>query len=173
MRFRLKLNHRGVLDNMKTKIVFFSQSGNIELIVKHIGERLNSDVTELVPIKEYPSTGFAKYFHGGRGVVFKDRPALKTYDKSLNYDLIILASPVWAGSFVPPMRTFLTENSLSGKNVAFVVSSKSGDESRSFKEFEKLQPSAKLAGTLSLREPKTNDTDNQVNKTIKWVQSLL
>ena len=55
-------------------------------------------------------------------VVLKKTPKLEPLNKRPeSYDLVVLATPVWGGSYVPAIRSFLTEYNLSGKNVILVA----------------------------------------------------
>ncbi|ETP71201.1 hypothetical protein UYO_2851 [Lachnospiraceae bacterium JC7] len=40
-----------------------------------------------------------------------EKPELEAYDLDVSaYDEIIFGFPVWAGTFTPPLRTFILEN---------------------------------------------------------------
>ena len=43
-----------------------------------------------------------------------------------DYDVIIFGTPVWAGTFTPPLRTFVKENDLSDKNIVIFACSSGG-----------------------------------------------
>jgi Multimeric flavodoxin WrbA len=46
------------------------------------------------------------------------RPKIKTkVDNIKSYDTILIGSPIWWYEIAPPVKTFLQENDLSGKNV--------------------------------------------------------
>jgi hypothetical protein len=52
--------------------------------------------------------GLAKYVWGGRQVIRKQRSALKPYTfDAAACDLIVIGTPVWAGSPAPAIETFL------------------------------------------------------------------
>lgn len=104
---------------MRTAIVFYSMSGNTEFISNIIKKKLKADTIQIEPSKLYPDSGLKKFFWGGRSAMMGEAPELVPYDFNLaNYDRIIIGTPVWAGTFVPPIRTFLQENDISGKKVA-------------------------------------------------------
>ena len=64
------------------------------------------------------------------------------------YDRIIIGTPVWAGTFTPPIRSFIEENrnKLEGKKIAAFTSS-SGGQDQSKKALSKLK---KFLGLESL-----------------------
>lgn len=96
---------------MKIAIVFYSLSGNTKYVALKIADKLNADLVEIIPEKEYPNSGLKKFYYGGKSAVMGEMPTLKKYDFNIdNYDYIILGTPVWAGTFTPPIRTFINEN---------------------------------------------------------------
>ena len=113
---------------MKTLVVFYSLEGNTKFIADVIAKHLQADTLELKTAKPFPSKGFKKFFKGGMSVVFKQKPKLDNKDIDLNpYDNIIIGTPVWAGTFAPPLRTFLRANSLAGKHVALFACCSGGN----------------------------------------------
>ena len=131
---------------MRDLIVYYSLEGNTEYVVNRIKEKTGADILRLIPKKAYSDKGFAKFFWGGKSAVMAEKPELESYDIDLSfYDRIIFGFPVWAGTFTPPIRTFVTENkdALKGKKLAaFACQSGNGAE----KAFIKL---SKLIGTSS------------------------
>ena len=95
---------------MKTAIVYYSQSGNTEYVAKACARLLGADLIPIAPVKEYPSTGFKKFLWGGKSAVMGEAPRLENYVFDAEaYEGIILGCPVWAGTFAPPLRTFIEE----------------------------------------------------------------
>ena len=75
---------------MKALIVYYSMSGNTEAVAKAIGREIHADLLSLEPEKDYPSSGFKKYFWGGKSAVMAEKPKLKPYQFDANkYDTII------------------------------------------------------------------------------------
>ena len=124
---------------MKRLIVYFSLEGNTEYIADELSKTLPADKLKLVPKKAHHTSGFGKFFWNGKSAVMAEKPELEPYDVDLSvYDQIIFGFPVWAGTFTPPLRTFIAENKegLKGKSIAaFACQSGSGAE----KAFSKLQ----------------------------------
>ena len=117
---------------MKRLIVYFSLEGNTEYIAKDLAEKVSADMLKLVPKKAYATSGFSKFFWGGKSAVMAEKPELESYDVDLSsYDRIIFGFPVWASTFTPPIRTFVTDNmdALKGKKfAAFACQSGNGAE---------------------------------------------
>ena len=123
---------------MKTLIVYYSLEGNSEYVAKKIEEKLSCDILKLVPKKKMHTSGFSKFFWNGKSAVMAEKPELEPYSVNLSdYDRIIFGFPVWAGTFAPPLRTFVSENAsdLRDKHIsAFACQSGAGAE----KAFSKL-----------------------------------
>ncbi len=153
---------------MKDLIVFYSLEGNTKYVVDKIKSGTGAECLELVPKKAYLSKGFMKFVWGGKSAVMGEKPELEDYDVDLSqYDRIIFGFPVWAATYTPPLRTFVSENiaALKGKRfAAFACQSGNGAE----KAFEKL---AYALGDIEFEEtaifidPKTKsceETDKQI-----------
>ena len=123
--------HMGGLD-MKTIIVYYSMGGNTEYAAGKIAKETGADLLRLEPEKAYPDKGLRKYFWGGKSAVMQEKPLLRpcAFDAD-RYDQVVFGFPVWAGTFTPPLRTFLEEHrqAIWGKRLAaFACQSGSGAE---------------------------------------------
>ncbi|MEG0614411.1 MAG: hypothetical protein RR540_01545 [Oscillospiraceae bacterium] len=104
---------------MKTKIFYYSLDGNVKLVADGISAELSAENVCLKPVKDFSQKAFPKYFFGGKSVLFKENIPLISYEKIFDFDLILLGTPIWLGTFSSPMRTFLTQNDFSGKKSQF------------------------------------------------------
>ena len=86
--------------------------------------------------------------------MFGDAPELEPYNQNLTpYERITLATPIWAGTFAPPLRTFLKQVRLSGKRLALLACGGGSAE----KAFTQLKALAGVSGdvpTCHLVSPK-------------------
>ena len=150
---------------MKVAIIYFSLDGNTRYVAEQMAEQLNADIIPLKPLKDYPTGKFSKFFWGGKSAVFAEKPELEKYDFNADaYDLIILGTPVWAGTFTPPLRTFISGNDLRGKKVALFACNSGGDAEECFSKITKLLPDCKILSTQSFFDPK--DQMNEESKTL-------
>ncbi|WP_022762792.1 MULTISPECIES: flavodoxin family protein [unclassified Butyrivibrio] len=123
---------------MKRLIVYYSLEGNTEYIAEKLAENIGAETLKLIPKKSYHTSGFAKFFWGGKSAVMAEKPELEPYEVADDYEEIIIGFPVWAGNITPPIRTFVSENGqlLKGKRIsAFACQSGAGAE----KAFSKLK----------------------------------
>lgn len=102
----------------KSAVVYYSLSGNTDQVAKVLAEMTGADLYRIETEKSYPSD-FDRVVEQAR----EERrtnylPPLKpmAIDWS-QYDTVFLGFPVWSSSIAQPVKTFLTQNSLKGKNV--------------------------------------------------------
>lgn len=139
---------------MKTMIVYYSHDGNTKFAVEMIAAHLGADILTLEPEKPLPTGKFSKYFWGGKSVVFNEKPALKPYQfDASKYDAVILGSPVWAGSFAPPMATFLQDNSLADVKIGLLACHGGGGTDKCFRKLEAALPASPIVARLGLKNP--------------------
>ena len=84
-------------------------SGNTKMVAEIIAKELSADLIEIKPVKDYPDKGARKFIWGGMKAMMGEKPQLNPYEFNGDYDRIIFATPVWASSFTPPIRTFIDE----------------------------------------------------------------
>ena len=159
---------------MTTAIIYYSMSGNTSYVAEQIATALSADLIPLIPQKAYPDSGFKKFLWGGKSAVMGDKPKLEpfAFDPAA-YDLVVLGSPVWAGTFAPPLRTFLHQyrDDLKGKRLAafFCCSGGPGKVSEKFRAY--------LNGALSEQElilidPKDKPSTETEEKIKAFIDSL-
>ena len=159
---------------MKTAVVYFSLEGNTKYAAEKIANRLQADLIELSPNKDYPTGSVSKFVWGGKSAVLAEKPKLLPYEFNKDqYDLIILGTPIWAGTFTPPLRTFIMEQDLSGKKIALFACHSGGGSSRSFPKMQELLEHSDIVETLALFDPKAKPsqyTDNLIEEFCKKLQ---
>ncbi|MDX1813616.1 MAG: hypothetical protein R3319_02395, partial [Candidatus Bathyarchaeia archaeon] len=86
-----------------------------------------------------------------------------------DYDLIVIAQPVWAWSPTPAIRTYLNRNDLSGKKVALFF----GGESlkQAIEKTKALMPNSIFTGELAINEPLENKEEAE-KKITEWCNAL-
>ncbi len=158
---------------MPTLIVYYSLNGNTEYAANRIADTCGFDTLRLVPVKAYPDKGFKKFFWGGKSAVMAETPELEPYEfDPAKYDRIVFGFPVWAGNVTPPIRTFVRDNDLAGKQIAaFACQSGSGAE----KAFGKLKSALgidRFAAQLKLIDPKAKPKQENERKIEEFCRKL-
>lgn len=157
---------------MKTTVVYYSLEGNTAYAAEKIAAALGASLLRLAPVKAYPTAGFKKFFWGGKGAVFEEKPALLPYAFDGDCERVVFGFPVWAGNMAPPIRTFIRDNDLTGKRVAaFACQGGSGAE----KAFAKLKAALgvdALEKELVLIDPKARPSDENEAKLRAFCDAL-
>lgn len=157
---------------MSVLVVYFSFEGNTKSVAETIGQTLHADIVELKTSKNYPTVGIGKYFWGGKSVVFGDKPALTNERIDLShYDTIIIGTPVWAGSFAPPIRSFVNDYQIRNKQIAIFASHGGGGAVKCFAKLKEALPENKFIGEVAYVEPKKNP--ESLESAAKWAEGLL
>ena len=158
---------------MKTLIVYYSLEGNTDYVANRIAETCGFDMLRLVPVNKYPDKGLKKFLWGGKSSKMAETPELEPYEFDADsYDRIVFGFPVWAGNFTPPIRTFVKDNDLKGKQIAaFACQSGTGAE----KAFGKLKEAGgidKLEAELVLIDPKAKPNPENDRKIEDFCRKL-
>lgn len=157
---------------MGSLVVYFSFEGNIKLVAEKIAETLHADCVALKTVKEFPAEGFKKYFWGGKSVMFGEKPQLLNDPIDFSrYETVIIGTPVWAGSFTPPIKTLVSQYKIEGKRLALFASSGGGGAKKCFMKLKAALPGNEVIGETEFVEPKKNPEDS-LQKAAAWASSL-
>ena len=64
---------------MKTAIVYYSMSGNVEQTANAVADAIGADLIRLQPEKAYPDKGAKKFLWGGKSALMGETPTLQSY----------------------------------------------------------------------------------------------
>lgn len=95
-------------DKMKSLIVYYSRTGKTKKVAEFIKEELNGEIEEITSLKN--RNGILGILLSIYESLFKKLTPIKEIEKDLkNYDLIVIGTPIWAGNFSSPVRTFIVK----------------------------------------------------------------
>jgi hypothetical protein len=133
---------------------------------------VHGDVLALQLEENKPRKGLAKYVWGGRQVVLNQRPTLKPYTfDSTVYDLLIIGTPVWAGSPAPALDTFLEQTRITGKKIALFCCC-AGGKGKVFDKLKKSLSGNTFVGEIAFINPSKQDTEALSAQIRLWIQGL-
>ncbi len=164
---------------MRTAIVYYSMSGNTKYVANKIAERIKGsgevDIIRIEPVKAYPDKGAKKFFWGGKSAVMGESPALQPYAFDLaKYEQIIMGTPVWASTFVPPLRTFINENpDIKDKKIAVFTCFSGGGADKAIDKLKKYLGIEGFVAELILIDPKNKKKEENDIKIAEFCSSLL
>ena len=103
----------------KAAIVYFSQSKvqNTALVAKWIQKHIGGELVEVISVKPYPDTYSDTLNEANRER--KEGTPREIQPVTIPDDCVVvfIGSPIWYGTFAPPIATFLKGNSLAGKTI--------------------------------------------------------
>lgn len=158
---------------MKAVIIYYSLDGNTELIANMISKRIGSDLIKLRPKKEVAKEGFRKFFWGGKGVIFKDKPELLNEKIILDhYDTVIIGTPIWAGSFTPPILSFISSTPIKDKSIHIYSCSLGGGTEKCFQKLRELLKGNTVISTAEFVEPTKCDKSQVEQQVEQFCRSI-
>jgi menaquinone-dependent protoporphyrinogen IX oxidase len=122
---------------MKTLIVYFTRTGNTKKIVDTLQTELNADVEKIDEEGiRYGPLGWLKSGRQGASKADVEITPLKVDPSS--YELVVMASPVWAGNVSAPMRAFIKKYRDSLPKTAVFLTHDSPDVTQAFADIDEL-----------------------------------
>lgn len=138
---------------MKKAVVFYSLSGNTQAAAKEIAEGIGADLIELKLVKPFPTEKSKQLALGGMQAMFGMKPAIQELSKNIKeYDVLILETPIWAGTIAAPVHSFLNKYQVLDKIVAVFTFSDGGDNKRCIAKLSKRLPRLKVEVALANRD---------------------
>lgn len=163
---------------MRTAIVYYSMSGNTKYVADKIADGIKAsgevDIIRIEPKKAYPDKGAKKFFWGGKSAVMGEKPKLLPYEFDADkYDRIIIGTPVWASTFVPPIRTFLQEHKdMTDKKWAVFACFSGGGADKAMEKLKGFIGIEEFEAELILIDPKDNQKQEDEEKIRAFCRAL-
>lgn len=164
---------------MKTAIIYYSMSGNTKYVADKIADGIKIsgevDIIRIEPKKVYPDKGAKKFFWGGKSAVMGETPALQPYEFNIEeYDRIIFGTPVWASTFVHPLRTFINENqAVKDKKIAVFTCFSGGGADKAIDKMKKYIGIGKFEAELILIDSRDNAKEENDEKIAEFCSMLM
>jgi menaquinone-dependent protoporphyrinogen IX oxidase len=122
---------------MKTLIVYYTRTGNTRKIVDELQAGLAADIEEIT--EKGSRRGPLGWLKSGRqGASKADVEIQPIESEPSRYELVVLASPVWAGNVSAPMRAFIKRYGDSLPETAVFLTHDSPDASQAFADVDSL-----------------------------------
>jgi flavodoxin len=154
---------------MKCLVVYYSRTGKTRFVAETIASQLGADLEEIVDQKK--RSGSLGWIMAGKDASRKSLTEIDAAKNSpANYDLIVIGTPIWAWSPSPAVRTYIKQNSLSGKTVALFYTS-DGDIRQAAQKTKELLQDATVVSDLWLVTPLANKEEAQ-KKIADWCKTL-
>jgi len=161
----------------KILIVYYTLTGSTRFIAESLKDSMEADMLELQPIKELNPDKGSKFMWGGAQATMKKKPKLEPIEiDPLDYDLLIIGTPVWAWTFTPPVRSFLSMFDLTGKKVALWTCS-AGTGNKAMDRFKKAMKTSEIIGHIqfqfAFKDPLERELTEYEVRTKAWALELI
>ncbi len=139
-------------------ILYFSISGNTKAVAEAIQTETGGDIAEIIPQTPY-TTEYTKLLEIAKKELSQNYlPPIKDLNIDLDsYDTIYIGTPVWYGTYAPPIATFLSENDLEDKKIAPFITHGGGGQGNTSKDIAKLSKGSKHLNPLVVAGANTSE----------------
>lgn len=136
---------------MKKLVAYYSRTGTTQRMAKQLAELLDCDIEEIVDRKQ--RKGIFGFIYGGYEATKEKTTEIARLAKApCEYDLVILAAPIWASNMPPAMRTYIQQNKAALKKVAFLFTYGGGGESSAISKMTQAVGEPVATVTFSKKE---------------------
>lgn len=165
----------------KTLVVYYSFTNNVHTIVSDLQTQTGADVVRIEPAEEgldYAANNYAI----GSALISAIRnnpndassyPDIKPVDVNLGeYDMVIVATPLWWSNMAAPMQTFLFSNGaqMASKKIGLIVSSSSSGISSVEADAHRLIPDGDfITPSLWIRSSQTSGCHTMIQNWLKQI----
>ena len=128
----------------------WSDSANTKRVAEHIAKEQGAAIERIVPEKLY-SRKYNEVLKEARAELKENRSrSVKALKNDLKkFDVIFIGSPIWFGTYAPPVRSFMQQYDLSGKKLYFFCTHGKGGPGVFFKDMGKLAPESVIGKGFS------------------------
>lgn len=158
------------LEPQRVLIAYYSWGGTTRHAAEEIQRCTGGTLLEIKPVTPYPEDYDSCVQKAKEDIKAGLRPDILPANTDVAmYDVVFIGSPNWWSTIAPPVSTFLAQNDLSGKNVAFFQTHGGGGMANCERHARALMPKATFLGSISLRDLQK---DSYAEAIAAWVKSL-
>jgi menaquinone-dependent protoporphyrinogen IX oxidase len=151
---------------MTTLVAYYSRTGSNGIIAQAIAERLDAEIDEIVDLTK--RGGAIGWLKSGRAAMKGRDTEIKSSKDPARYDMIVIGGPIWAGHLTPPVRTYVRDQDLTGKRLAFFFVSGKGEAQGAVDDLRKILPGADFKVlTLSEAEVKSDQHEPKLKNFVE------
>ncbi len=138
----------------KTLMLYYTFEGNTGFVAEQMKADMDLTVERLIAENEPPRKGLGKFLRGGMRAKLRSDPApFPVYNDPAKFDNVILAFPIWAGTYPPAIDALIKKNPFEGKNLFIIACSSSGKAENAIDELAGALDGNTFCGSLSLIDP--------------------
>ncbi|MEI7497765.1 MAG: flavodoxin [Candidatus Falkowbacteria bacterium] len=120
---------------MKTLILYYSRTGTTRKLAEYLAGKLGADLEKVKDTVD--RSGAMGYLSAGKDATLRKLTKIEPIHATIsNYDLVILATPIWSWNLSVPIRTLAEEYKTEFKNIALVCTMGGSGDLRAKKDLE-------------------------------------
>ena len=137
----------------KIAVVYYSQSkvGNTATVAKWIAKHTGGELVPIETVEAYPDAYGETLKAAKKDMENGGTRAIKAVPSLDGYDVVFIGSPIWYGTYAPPVAEFFKTHSFAGKTVVPFCTHGGGGAGRYFVDVRKACPAATVKEGLTIR----------------------
>ena len=137
----------------KVAVVYYSQSkvGNTAIVAKWIAKHTGGELVPIETAEAYPDAYGETLKAAKKDMENGGTRAIKSVPPLDGYDVVFIGSPIWYGTYAPPVAEFFKSHSFAGKTVVPFCTHGGGGAGRYFVDVRKACPAATVKEGLTIR----------------------
>ena len=179
--FTLYLLAIAITSQAKSLIIYYSFTNNVHTIVNDLKTQINADVLRIEPAEKGLDYAANSYAIGSEQIAAirnhpndaSSYPAIEPVEVDINqYDMIIIAAPLWWGNMAAPMQSFLFQygRQMANKPIGLIASSASSGISGVVSDAKRLIPQGHFVNTnLHIRSSQTSSSHSLISQ---WLENI-
>jgi len=137
------------LKSTKILVAYYSRTGVTKQVSNELAALLGADIEEITDTKD--RKGFFGYMGAGKDALRKKTTVIRPLQKDpSDYGLVVLATPVWAWTVTPAMRTYLMQTRGKIRKATFLCTMGGSGDGKTFAAMEEIS-GLKPAATVSFK----------------------
>ncbi len=155
---------------MKTLIAYYSRTGKNEKAAKELQKILNADIERIIDKND--RHGILGFLTAGMDALRKKKAAIQEPEKDPSqYDLVVMAYPLWAGVMPPAARAYIIKNKEAIKNAALLsISGGGAGNQKAVPDYE--DATGKTAKAVLLLTEKESNQESFRNRIEEYAREL-
>ena len=137
----------------KIAVVYYSQSkvGNTATVAKWIAKHTGGELVPIEAVEAYPDAYGETLKAAKKDMENGGTRAIKAVPPLDGYDVVFIGTPIWYGTYAPPVAEFFKTHSFAGKTVVPFCTHGGGGAGRYFVDVRKACPAATVKEGLAIR----------------------
>ena len=137
----------------KIAVVYYSQSkvGNTATVAKWIAKHTGGELVPIETVEAYPDAYGETLKAAKKDMENGGTRAIKAVPPLDGYDVVFIGTPIWYGTYAPPVAEFFKTHSFAGKTVVPFCTHGGGGAGRYFVDVRKACPAATVKEGLTIR----------------------